>query len=116
MRDTEKKAQPNPRTLQPSKRHPGVADTSKANHALSSYRNGPVKAGVDVSDKNIKLIPDTITPIRKASYPTAIVPTATKIVKPRSDAAKHCRPSSPGIRGKIAQPPYASTIKSMPYY
>ena len=83
------------------------------NNVLSSFRNGPVKAGLTVSAKPYPKTSD----ITKPRNPTPIArdqaaPKPVPVKKQRPSTAQHARPASPGIRGKVAEAPYKGAIKS----
>ena len=85
-----------------------------SNNVLSSFRNGPVKAGLSTGAKATKLPvekPRNVTPLsRDPSAPAKIAPPK----KTRPGTAQHARPASPGIHGKVADAPYktyTNTIK-----
>ncbi len=88
------------------------------NNVLSSFRNGPVKAGLNPAAKGPTVVaaaskpaelskPRNPTPLSREPVPAKAAPAK----KPRPSTAQHARPASPGIHGKIAEAPYKSSIK-----
>lgn len=77
------------------------------NNALSSFRNGPVKASNPLRPGEPKR---DISPLVKERPSQVTKPPLQK--KPR--VGKYARPASPGIHGKVAEPSYKNVIKNYP--
>ena len=90
------------------------AATSAAKKALSSIRNGPIKANVGTSAKTAaKSVQRQRNNGQEAqgSMKQHKVDPAVKKIRPQT--AQHNRPSSPGIHGKVADAPYKSYANSL---
>jgi len=77
------------------------------NNALSSFRNGPVKASNPLRPEEVKR---DVSPLVKERLGQVTKPPIQK--KPR--VGKYARPASPGIHGKVAEPSYKNMMKNYP--
>ncbi len=98
------------------------------NNVLSSFRNGPVKAGVG-SSSNKPIVKTAAKQPTKMRNPTPVLrarPGSAKLApqqaakrpqkqQQRPASAQRARPASPGLRGKTAEAPksHSSSIRSI---
>lgn len=111
-------------TTAPIKLVSGSVGSSATKNALSSIRNGPIKAGVGVAGHQTKTTSvkqtNQVQPPRNNANDSQNSLKQQKTSeqpakKQRPATAQHSRPSSPGIHGKVADAPYksyANTLKS----
>ena len=77
--------------------------------ALKAVRAGPVKAsGITKVVKQ-----QDVQPRKKVAGAQDSSTHPKPVRKPKSAPAQHARPSSPGIRGKVAEAPYKSYANSL---